>query len=159
MLGLASAPGSVRVPVDYEATPGDNLKFEGKKGKSGKRGRSGEMFEKVRLDLTLHTKVYRDLGSKSQASGGIIVNPQLGNAYGIDMYVNGGGSKNRSCKIRTDYPSQIVKLFGRDLGFGHGLQTLISTHSSNNIIECQLMFMRPTDFMTQAVPSDTFSSI
>ncbi|KAF3167093.1 hypothetical protein TWF106_011583 [Orbilia oligospora] len=70
MLGLASAPGSVRVPVDYEATPGDNLKFEEKKeGKSGKRGRSGEMFEKVRLDLTLHTKAYRDLGSKSQASG------------------------------------------------------------------------------------------
>lgn len=69
MLGLASAPGSVRVPVDYEATPGDNLKFEEKKeGKSGRPGRSGEMFEKARLDPTVRTKAYRDLRSKSQFS-------------------------------------------------------------------------------------------
>ncbi|KAK6520063.1 hypothetical protein TWF506_000353 [Arthrobotrys conoides] len=102
MLGLASAPGSVRVPVDYEATPGDNLKFEEKKeGKSGKLGRSGEMFEKVRLDPTLHTKAYRDLGSKSQASG-----------------------NNGESAIGTDYPLQIVMLFGRDLGLGMGFKHL-----------------------------------
>ncbi|KAF3177734.1 hypothetical protein TWF225_008014 [Orbilia oligospora] len=160
MLGLASAPGSVRVPVDYEATPGDNLKFEGKKGREKWKAR--KVWRDVREGPARSYVTYQSVQRswvKESGIWGIIVNPQLGNAYGIDMYVNGGGSKNRSCKIRTDYPSQIVKLFGRDLGFGHGLQTLISTHSSNNIIECQLMFMRPTDFMTQAVPSDTFSSI